>query len=625
MAKNKQIGLIISNLDTENSSHEYAGILKQAEKYGYSTCVCMVRSSMGVTKFFYEGEYHIFDIVYFQKFDALIVDLYTIDMKSVRENVEKLVEEYDKPVIAIDCDLANAYKINSPNYEIQKELIEHLIQVHGRKKINYVSGPLTNKEARLRCDAYIDVMNAHGMFSESRIYEGRFYLDDGVNALNYFDNHDFASDYDAIVCANDMSALSMEEELMRRGRKVPQEVSVTGIDNIREAEIFYPGLTTASKNNHKIGETAIELLHRLWDGEEIPMETNISHKIIYRGSCGCEDNEKIDTRKTIIDFAEKKITYNSVKGCIDESVVATEWDELKRILDNFLAFLKPKAFMLFIDSEYAIDLGLEDSLLVQKGHVSDKFDYRIAIAYIDGMRIDVTAEESSRYMTDWYNNNRHEIFCSPIHFQDISYGYIMFDGTRFPFMEGAYWDWILSLSTAINSLRYRQLLGSMYRKDALTDLYNRYGLEYYGGRMMQRCKIRKLPMMFLFIDLDRLKPINDTYGHEEGDYAIGAISAIIRSSTNYNHIGVRYGGDEFLIIGIGMDEKAAQEMKTTIIEKIKKVNDTDGKPYELSASMGYFIKEPWKDMTMDECIQRADEIMYKEKIIKKAFREKEQL
>ena len=60
-----------------------------------------------------------------------------------------------KPVIAIDCNIDNAYKINFATYEAQKVLIEHLIKHHDCRKINYISGPLENDDSRIRLKAYL--------------------------------------------------------------------------------------------------------------------------------------------------------------------------------------------------------------------------------------------------------------------------------------------------------------------------------------------------------------------------------------------------------------------------------------------------------------------------------------
>lgn len=613
---NKKIGLIISTLDTDSSINLYRGIIDEAKERGFSTCVCMVRSSSDATKVFCDGEYSIFDTIDYNWFDAIIIAPYTIDMVEVREKMMDIAKNYTKPVIAIDCDIQNAYKIESSNYEVQREIVEHLINVHGVKKINYVSGPLANEEARLRCDGFIDVMKENGIYNKDRIYEGTFYLTDGKKAVSYFDENEETKDYEAIVCANDMSALAVEEELLKRGKHIPNDVIVTGIDDIYESRALYPQLTTASKSNNIIGRTAVKMLEDIWDGKKVTKISNIKPTMFFRASCGCASEDSFE-RKTVMNYASNKMMSNSVRGCVDECSVAADMQEYIEIMYKYMSVLSPNGFLMHIDEDFADDLGIEDTITVKNYEFANDKVYRIAMAYLDGEIKDVTSYKLLERIDKWFVETRHEFFCTPIHFQEVCYGFILFDKTDFPFRDGVYWEWVMGISTSLNSLRYRQKMDALSRKDPLTGLNNRYGLEYYGSRFVKLCNQRKHPMMFLFVDLDRLKYINDTFGHEEGDYAIAKISQILLSFNKKKFIAVRYGGDEFLLIGYNIDEEGAKKIKQDINRKIDLANIRDKKKFDLSASMGYFIREVGDSSDMETCIQFADEIMYKEKLERK--------
>ena len=112
--------------------------------------------------------------------------------------------------------------------------------------------------------------------------------------------------------------------------------------------------------------------------------------------------------------------------------------------------------------------------------------------------------------------------------------------------------------------------------------------------------------------MDSLKKLNDTYGHDAGDMAIKKLSEIINDSRlNDTCFCIRYGGDEFLMMGTCESDKEAELIKEKIENKISDYNKTNQLPATLSASIGYIIAEPnTLEYDIDYYISRADEIMY---------------
>ena len=150
-----KIGILVSGLDNENSRKLYRGIQHQADLDGYTIFACMIRPSKETNKDTFDGEFSLFKQIDYEYFDALIVALNSFNSKEVKTLILQQCNAISKPVIAIDCNIENAYKINFANYEAQKVLIEHLIKHHGCRKNNYISGPLENDDSRIRLKAYL--------------------------------------------------------------------------------------------------------------------------------------------------------------------------------------------------------------------------------------------------------------------------------------------------------------------------------------------------------------------------------------------------------------------------------------------------------------------------------------
>ena len=114
-------------------------------------------------------------------------------------------------------------------------------------------------------------------------------------------------------------------------------------------------------------------------------------------------------------------------------------------------------------------------------------------------------------------------------------------------------------------------------------------------------------------DCDRLKHVNDTFGHKAGDRFIKATSGILTTSFPDNSEFFRLGGDEFLIIVPGSDESDCEKY----MEEIKAQSNLVIEDTRVSVSVGSAIME-WPDDSFEKVYEKADNMMYQEKNIKHA-------
>ena len=153
----------------------------------------------------------------------------------------------------------------------------------------------------------------------------------------------------------------------------------------------------------------------------------------------------------------------------------------------------------------------------------------------------------------------------------------------------------------------------MYIIDSLCGIYNRNGFRRCAEQMLSECKKKHLPMMISFIDMDGLKTINDTYGHDDGDYALKLLARAIQESCSGDQVCARVGGDEFIIVGTGCTQADADRMEQTLAERLSVLNDAEQKLYHVSASVGTFITDIREDMKLFTLIMQADQKMYQMK------------
>jgi diguanylate cyclase (GGDEF)-like protein len=150
-------------------------------------------------------------------------------------------------------------------------------------------------------------------------------------------------------------------------------------------------------------------------------------------------------------------------------------------------------------------------------------------------------------------------------------------------------------------------------RDSLTGLLNRgaaleaLGLDLASARRSQG----ELVLTVLFIDLDKLKEINDTLGHDGGDDAITAVADSLRAATRASDVIARFGGDEFIVGLLGLrDSEAAALVATRISELVSSsVIEANGKSRKVGCSIGVAVSAP-DDRTVEPVIERADEALY---------------
>lgn len=202
-------------------------------------------------------------------------------------------------------------------------------------------------------------------------------------------------------------------------------------------------------------------------------------------------------------------------------------------------------------------------------------------------------------------------------------GSTMWNETRMTFMRNSDGSpvGILGVTRDITeTVQIREKLRALSLHDELTGLYNRRGflnLAQQQIKIADRTKTYKImdEILLLFIDLDKLKQINDELGHNEGDRALIDTAKILKKTFRESDIIARFGGDEFAILALKTREDK------TLCERLQKnidaYNALGNSSYTLSISIGVTIYNPEKPSTLDELISRADTLMYEHKKSKK--------
>ena len=575
-----------------------------------------------------KSEYMIFNLADFSRFDGLLVQGNQIVLQRVREELGPRIKNSGIPAVSIGCPIDGCTLIHIDNRAAQHDMTEHVIRMHHARQMVYLTGNLHNDcpEAQERLDGFRDACRENGIPDDDiQIVEGTWRTSDGEKTAQLWIKEGRELP-DAFICANDESALGMMETLKKHGIRIPEDVIVTGFDNLSSAELSSPRLSTAWGDNRQLNYDAMDLLIRMIDGEKTDPDIPFRHEIICSESCGCPEHAQFGTVREQY-FRQTqflKAFYNLQDQMAEDLFEANNLRDLAETVSKNRRIFGSQDLFLCIN-DYYYDY-FEKS---QWTHDSETFGEEMVLAiHREKKKTSGAAEDFIRFPTadllpaDLMRRERFLIFY-PLHYNTYSIGYIALDGISEAAKMNLHESIFNFLEIAIENVRKKELLrqfnetlDELYVHDSLTGLYNRFGLKRFGQETFDWMTERDGGAQILFTDMDDMKLINDQYGHNMGDEALKASAQIITECCDPEAFVMRYGGDEFVAI-TSLDDA---DLKERILAEAEEYNTTSGMPFKLGFSIGVIRSDEIVKNSMEACIQQADELMYKEKTRRKAGR-----
>ena len=620
----RKIAVVVAGTDEEYQSSIIDGITEAAKEFRFNIAVFASFSGVMANKLYDTGENNIYHLVNFRMFDGAILLTNTINDTEIREQICRAVREAGIPAAVLDCESdPTFYNVRIDNTAAMRQIVAHVIEKHGAKTINYISGPLENPEAQKRYAAFLSVMEEHNLpVDANRVFFGNFRPIDGKRAADAL----LASGLplpDAIIAANDAMALETVSVLMEHGIRVPEDVIVTGFDYTYYARHHYPSLTSVSRPLAEAGKAACALLDRILRGENCEKTVMLNAQPVYRESCGCMTTEQIDIR------SYKTATYDTIKRFRAGASLLNRMTSALAVNETPDACIHTLAdFLHELDCEQACICLCENWESVF-GELGSGLDYLIdgyteymsapLIWQADGVREVLRFRSADLYPIPLETSGNVSYFF-PLHFRERCLGYYIFTNTDFPSRTMLCHSLMMNISHSFENIRKLLHLNNviceldrMYVIDPLCDIYNRNGFIRLADQMFRQSMQEHATLMISFIDMDGLKYVNDYFGHDEGDFALRKLADIIRSSCLPGQICARFGGDEFITIASGLTEADAEQFELECCRRLKEANAVICKPYELNASIGTYVTTVEKDMKLFELIAKADQIMYEQK------------
>ncbi|MBR4915031.1 MAG: GGDEF domain-containing protein [Clostridiales bacterium] len=349
MGRRLNIGLIIDDIDNYFSNQAAIGAEQAAKELDANLYVFpghyIGKTDSKYADKKYEYQFNsIFNLPTERNVDIIYILQGLICSRADIETQTKFLKKLpDVPVVCLFSDFAGYNSVTFDNASGLSASLEHLIEDHGAKNIGFVSGPVTNRDARERLEIFKNVLARHGLpVDEKKIVYGDFSMASESVVSELLSKND---KLDAIVFANDQMAVGGYHALRNKGLVPGKDILVVGFDDDIFSISLEPSLSTVEASSAALAYKAVLNAKNYIDGtalEDMTVETYP----VQRRSCGCNDFnmelmlERLDIATGDFDlkvFSERvrKYLFNDY---VDESLVT---GELENFIDSYEAILKP--------------------------------------------------------------------------------------------------------------------------------------------------------------------------------------------------------------------------------------------------------------------------------------------
>ena len=577
------------------------------------------------------GDSAIYKLPNLQNFDGLIT--YDSYMPSIFiKLINDLKEKAPCPVVTLGDIKDCSYNVVNDQDLSFREVIEHTIKVHGCKELIHIAGNPELSFVQDRIRVFKQTLEDNGLpYDDSRILYGTLWYDSAQRVtdelLKLYEKNEKQMLPDAIICANDYTAIGVADELIRRGFRIPEDTIITGYDDVIQAKFNEPSITTSAQPFEQVGKDGIGVLEKIWNNEPVDHVTAEPGILRRRQSCGCEEKHQYqqdDLRESYAAVIERLGNLSRSNTNLILSVSSAETN--KDVFDEIEANCRKDTG--FKDAVLCLINGWDQHKIISEPSDFDDAEFEVVCGIYNDRSIRREKLPKGQLLPSVMLEDNEAYYLVPIHHLQYFMGYFIISPDLENLSQLNIKSWFINVSSMLENWRVKQKLKitverleNLYMTDMLTGLYNRRGYGNHFQTYYEESLKNKSSIAVFLIDMDNMKLINDNFGHDEGDYCLCTIGKAMKFASKDNEVCIRSGGDEFVVLAKNYDEDKVTEFSKTLREYLDNSCKTDKKPFSISVSIGCYIQTPTEDEEKassitdisERYLREADALMYLEK------------
>lgn len=614
----KRIGVFIGEATATYQKVLLKAVMAKAKELNYDVFVFASYGLYGDDILYAKGEMGMVEVPDLTLLQGIIVCDDTFDIMDMDKVLERRLRKEAKcPVVYIRTPKEGFYNILIDDEKAMEEITRHFVYEHGFRDICFMKGKEEYIDAQDRYRGFLNVMEEIGIgVTEHMVFHGNYWRDKGKEAVDWF--MDGRTSYpQAIICSNDFMALSICEELKKRGVSVPGDVCVSGYDNLEEARLNIPSLTTIDVPIDEMAYKAVEMIDNICNGKEQARVEKVRTKLILRKSCGCGEQEEYKdwtemSRKIYMQHTQmQRIVFmnTELQGIYDEK-------DYLRVAEKYAKNIGYQTLFLCMCDENS-----REEEKYYSNNMILKRVFRANQRGIESEELFAKGELLPQKVMETDEPQAYMLFS--LHHRSKCYGYVVLQFIDDKWPDTFLQAYLVVLANIIEDAEmHREVMGleeikKIYLLDPLTGIYNRRGYESKLRELHEKIEESNGYLSIVSIDMDGLKYINDNYGHAEGDEALIHLAKVLQSLVKEDEICARIGGDEFVLLLVSDSRDRHLEFPKLFNRAMAEENARLAKPYPLGASYGICCISEEKGLSLMAGIQTADKRMYIQKKNKK--------
>jgi diguanylate cyclase (GGDEF)-like protein len=577
------------------------------------------------------------------RFDGLIVNTETLCHNLNPEQTLAFLKQFSLPIVCMGREVVGYPAVTLDNTSGMSELMDHLLEVRGFRRLAFVRGAKGNRDSDEREAVFRDALARRGLeLPPEHILDGRFYPPQAHEQVEHFVQHHRLPE--VFVCANDAMAFAAIGALKKQGYAVPEAVAVTGFDNLERSRFSGPALTTVEQPLGAVGSAVARLMMKQLEGAE-PPSVKLPTRLVVRRSCGSQDTASPLNAEQVSSLMEPYIAQNELVNWLQDvelsHTTAASVPDLLRQVSLDLGFMgvrqcfitlypqpspKPTPTMHLALSHpvtehasptlFPTEAWLPDEVLGGIG-ASMLFvcplylgQTHFGLLFVD-MPPELTLHvETLRSQISMGINNIHHTQSLRAYAGQLEQG--IQERTRELRQE------VEERRKVEDQLRRANLrLEQAATTDDLTRLSNRRHFDTFSRVQWNIHQRLQNPLSLLLCDIDFFKQYNDCYGHLQGDECLRAVGRMLGQCVpRSSDMVARYGGEEFVVLLSDTDIAGAQAVAQRIQESLKALAIPHARspisPH-LTMSIGIANHVPLPGEAIEQAIAAADACLYQAK------------
>lgn len=576
------------------------------------------------------GELNIFNLPDLNDFDGVVIFGSGLDF---HEEIEKIMERSKAagvPVVMQGARREGATYIGSDNYVATLDMCKHLQEKHNVRNIVFLAGTVDSLDSELRLKAVKDYLEGCG---RSEDLKEVFYTKwENAQATKFINEYCKSGKElpDVFICANDGLAMETTITLNNNGVNVPGDVLVTGYDLIDDSQIFDPSIASVDQCFAQMGDACGKLWIKIFGGEAPEESVIVPCQFIPGESCNCyefRNSDKIRRRIGREAFTKRAANtyFNRKLNLIDSTVLSClTYKEFVQKLHDLLVqnhTFEGDSFHILLDPNFGLSINDPNIRLRKNGYGN-----HLEIIYSTENGVEFKGDEfraSNLFPGYGDDGSNHLYVFLPLHEGDETFGYVVFRDCMSKVYDHTLQTYQSRMGLVFDKFRHalsldlinKRLLEVM-KRDPLTNVNNRMAYEdkenFLQSEINSGAAVQFAIAMF---DVNNLKIINDSKGHEAGDEYLIRCCRLICNVFKHSPV-YRVGGDEFIAVLSGDDYNSRDELLERLQNRMSPYTATLPIPEDyISIAAGISEYVHGEDTSVQDITRRADEKMYHNKAV----------